>query len=196
MRRKRRAGPTVAGAVGRFALAGLVALGVVGAVSFLVMRQTGTDEALKNARSLTHFVGQGIVEPNLSERLVEGDPAALARFDRLIRQPRPSGTDRAGQALDRRSGGSSIPTSLRLIGERYTLGADEIAALRSGNVESDIGDLTRPGESLRARPRKAARGLPTRPKHPRDVRCCSRPTSASTPSPRTAVTSGWHSHRR
>jgi two-component system, NarL family, sensor kinase len=143
MRRRGTASPTVAGAVGRFALAGLVALGVVGAVSFLVMRQTGTDEALKNARSLTRFVGQGIVEPNLSEALVEGDPAALARFDRLIRR-------RVLQEPIERvklwtAGGRLVYSDEpRLIGERYRLGSDEIAAVRSGNVESDISDLSRP----------------------------------------------------
>jgi len=133
----------VAGAVARFALAGLVALGVVGAVSFLVMRQTGTDEALKNARSLTRFVGQGIVEPNLSERLVEGDPAALASFDRLIRR-RVLQEPIERVKLWTASGRLVYSDEPRLIGERYTLGSDEVAALRSGNVESDISDLTRP----------------------------------------------------
>ena len=80
-----RSDPTVAGAVARFALAGVIALAIVGLVSVLVMRHVGTNEALKNAREVTRLVGKGIVEPNLTEGVVRGRPAALARFDRLIR---------------------------------------------------------------------------------------------------------------
>ena len=53
--------PTVAGAVARFALAGVIALAIVGLVSVLVMRHVGTDEALKNAREVTRLVGKGTV---------------------------------------------------------------------------------------------------------------------------------------
>jgi len=47
------------GAVARFALAGLAAMAIVGVVSFLVMRDTGTSEALSNARDVTRIVGDG-----------------------------------------------------------------------------------------------------------------------------------------
>ena len=90
---------TVTAAVARFALAGVIALAIVGLVSVLVMRHVGTNEALKNAREVTRIVGKGIIEPNLSQGVVQGRPAALARFDRLVRRPRASGSDRPGEAL-------------------------------------------------------------------------------------------------
>ena len=71
-RRREAADLTVGGAVARFALAGVIALAIVGIVSFFVFRHIGTNEALKDARELTRVVGKGIVEPNLTEGVVKG----------------------------------------------------------------------------------------------------------------------------
>ena len=65
--RSKRSELTVSAAVARFALAGVIALAIVGLVSVLVIRHVGTNEALKNARAVTRLVGKGIVEPNLSQ---------------------------------------------------------------------------------------------------------------------------------
>lgn len=135
--------PTVGGAVARFALAGLVALAIVGVISFLVMRNTGTSEALKNARSLTRFVGTGIVEPNLTEGLLRGRPTAIARFDRLIRR-RVLRDPIERVKLWTAAGRLVYSDEPRLIGERYKLQPDDLASLHSGAVESDISDLSRP----------------------------------------------------
>src|SRR3954464_2157703 len=86
MNRRGAADLTVRGAVVRFALAGVIALAIVGIVSFFVFRHIGTNEALKDARELTRVVGKGIVEPNLTEGVVRGDPAALRRFDQVVRR--------------------------------------------------------------------------------------------------------------
>ncbi|MDX6608961.1 MAG: two-component system, NarL family, sensor kinase [Solirubrobacterales bacterium] len=140
---KRRVDPTVGGAVARFALAGLVALAVVGVISFLVLRDTGTSEALKNARSLTRIVGIGIVEPNISEGLLEGKPAAIARFDRLVkRRVLLDPIERV--KLWTPAGRLVYSDEPRLIGERYKLGRDDLATFRTGAVASDISDLSRP----------------------------------------------------
>ncbi|MDX6603235.1 MAG: two-component system, NarL family, sensor kinase [Solirubrobacterales bacterium] len=140
---KRRVDPTVGGAVARFAVAGLVALAIVGVISFLVMRDTGTSEALKNARSLTRIVGTGIVEPNISEELLEGKPAAIARFDRLVkRRVLLDPIERV--KLWTPAGRLVYSDEPRLIGERYKLGRDDLATFHTGAVESDISDLSRP----------------------------------------------------
>ena len=86
IRRQARRDPTVAGAVTRFALAGLVALAVVGVIGVLVTRNIGRSEDLKHARDVTRIVGRGIVEPNLPRGLVEQRPAAIARLNRLVHQ--------------------------------------------------------------------------------------------------------------
>lgn len=131
------------GAVARFALAGLAAMAIVGVVSFLVMRDTGTSEALSNARDVTRIVGDGIVEPNLTEGLIRGRPGAVARFNRIVRR-RVLQDPIERIKLWTPAGRLVYSDEPRLIGERYKLGADELAVLRTGDVESDISDLSRP----------------------------------------------------
>ncbi len=137
------ADPSVAGAVGRFALAGLVAFAVVGVVSFLILRAVGTSEALKNARQVTQIVGRGIVEPNLSEGLVRGQPRALRRFDRLVRT-RVLRDPIVRVKLWAPSGRVVYSDDSALIGQRFKLGADEVASLRNGTVDSGVSDLSLP----------------------------------------------------
>lgn len=135
--------PSVAGAVARFALAGLIAFAVVGVVSFLILRDVGTGEALKNARALTQFVGRGIVEPNLTEGLVRGRPAAVARFDRVVRE-RVLRDPIVRVKLWTRAGRVVYSDDKTLVGQRFKLGADEVASLRNGTVDSGVSDLSLP----------------------------------------------------
>lgn len=101
-RRTRRGGvPSVGGAITRFALGGVAALAIVGVITFLVLRDVGTNEALKNAREVTAIVGRGIIEPNLTAGVVRGDPAALARFDRIVREGVLRDPIVRGEAVDR-----------------------------------------------------------------------------------------------
>jgi signal transduction histidine kinase len=135
--------PSVSGAVGRFALAGLIAFAVVGIVSFLILRNVGTSEALKNARNLTQIVGRGIVEPNLTEGLVRGSPVAVARFDRVVRETvlrDPIVRVKLWTPLGR----VVYSDDKALIGRRFKLGADEVASLRNGTVDSGVSDLSLP----------------------------------------------------
>jgi two-component system, NarL family, sensor kinase len=135
--------PSVAGAVTRFALAGLVAFAVVGVVSFLILRNVGTSEALKNARQVTQIVGRGIVEPNLSEALVRGRPAAVRRFDRIVRT-RVLRDPIVRVKLWTPAGRVVYSDDSALIGQRFKLGADEVASLRNGTVDSGVSDLSLP----------------------------------------------------
>ena len=134
---------TASAAVARFALAGVIALAIVGLVSVLVMRHVGTNEALKNAREVTRIVGKGIIEPNLSQAVVQGHPAALARFDRLVRR-RVLQDPIVRVKLWQPSGRLAYSDERRLIGHHYGLGTDERASLRTGAVESYVSDLSRP----------------------------------------------------
>ena len=126
----------------RFALAGLIALAVVGVISFFVMRHIGTTEALHNARDLTRVAGRGI-EPNLSERLVRGDPAAVRRFDRFI-QRHVLGNPILRVKLWTPSGRIVYSDAHQLIGQHFHLGSDEVASLRTGKADSGVTDLSLP----------------------------------------------------
>src|SRR3954452_24821366 len=72
---------TAAGAVTKFALAGLAAMALVGVAAFFLMRHIGTNEATDNAKQWTRVVGRGIVEPALTPAVMRGDPATLKRLD-------------------------------------------------------------------------------------------------------------------
>ena len=135
--------PTVRGAVARFALGGIVALAVAGVVSFLVLRNVGTDEALKNARQLTQIVGRGIVEPNLTQGVVNGRPGALKRFDRVVRE-RVLRAPIVRVKLWSPSGKVVYSDARWLIGQSFELGEDEVASLQNRTVDSGVSDLSLP----------------------------------------------------
>jgi len=135
--------PSVVGAVGRFAVAGLVALAVVGVIGFFVLRDVGTSEALRQARDVTRLVGRGIVEPNLRRGLLEGRERAVRRFDAIVRS-RVLEDPIVRVKLWTGSGRLVYSDEARLIGQRYQLAPDDLASLHSGTVESDVSDLSRP----------------------------------------------------
>lgn len=141
--RKRGSDPTVAGAVARFALGGLFALAVVGVISFLVTRNIGRSEALKHARDVTRIVGREIVEPNLPKGLIEGQPVAIARLDRIVHR-RVLRDPIVRVKIWTPSGRLAYSDEPRLIGRRYKLGSDELASLKTGEVDSGVSDLSRP----------------------------------------------------
>jgi two-component system NarL family sensor kinase len=133
----------VRAAVLRFALAGLIAVALVGLASFLLMRRIGTSEAIDNASELTNVVGGGIVEPNLTPGLMQGKPRAIARFDELIRAE-VLGDPVVRVKLWTGAGRLVYSDEPRLIGQRYELGEDELATLRTGAADSEVSDLSKP----------------------------------------------------
>lgn len=135
--------PSVAAAVGRFALAGIVALALIGLASFLLTRKIGTDQAIDDANELTRVIGDGIVEPDLDAGILRGDPKALARFDELIRT-RVLGDPIVRVKLWTAEGRIVYSDEPRLIGQEYDLGADELDTLQTGAVDSNVSDLTEP----------------------------------------------------
>jgi signal transduction histidine kinase len=131
-------------AVAQFAAAGLATLVLVGVAATLILRQVGTDEAIADAKRLTNLAGHGIVEPRLDDKLLAGDPAALAALDRIVRR-RLLIDPIVRVKLWAPDGTVMYSDERRLIGARYPLDPDELADLRRGSgVEADVSDLTRP----------------------------------------------------
>ena len=160
--------PSVKAAVLRFALAGLIAVAIVGLLSFFLMRRIGTTQATENASEVTGVIGEGVVEPNLSPALLADDPAALERFDRLIREDVLSDQIVRVKLWDE-DGRIVYSDEPRLIGQKFDLGADERQALRTGAPDAELSDVSEPenqyerdfGQLLEAyarypRPRRAA----------------------------------------
>src|SRR5689334_3718168 len=71
--------------VATFALSGLVVLVLVAVGVWYATQGLAREQAVREAKLQTTIAGRGIVEPALTTGVVRGDPVALARLDRVIR---------------------------------------------------------------------------------------------------------------
>jgi signal transduction histidine kinase len=126
-----------------FALSGLLTLVLLGVVGVELLRRTSTDEAIRDAKRVTSLAGHGIVEPALTDAALDGDPAARARFDRLVRR-RILGGSVVRVKIWTRDGRIVYSDEPRLIGSRYSLGRDDLEAFTQGGVDAEVSDLNRP----------------------------------------------------
>jgi len=135
--------PSVRAAVAKFALAGLVALVVLVGISVLVIGRISRDQAIDNAKRVTAVVGRALVEPNLGDGLLQGNPRARARLDRIVRK-RVLRRDFVRVKVWTADGRIVYSDRPELVGARYRLGADDLDVLRHGGVEAGISDLSQP----------------------------------------------------
>ena len=97
-------------ALTRFALASLVVAVAVGVAGALVIRRAAVTAATDDARTVTEVLAHSVIIPNLTDALVEGDPAAVARMDRAVIGKVTAGPW-SGSSCGRPRVGSSTPTS-------------------------------------------------------------------------------------
>jgi two-component system, NarL family, sensor kinase len=126
-----------------FAALGLAAVGIVAIGAGLAIRRTTDSEALRNARQLTRITALSAVEPDLSDAIVRGRPRAVARVDRAVRT-RVLRTPVVRVKLWTLGGRIVYSDASALIGRRFALGDEELAAARAGRVDADISDVSRP----------------------------------------------------
>ncbi len=142
-RRRRLAFGSGRSAVLQFALSGLAIVVLLGLAGVELLRHTGNAEALRDAKNNTRIAAVGVAQPNLTPGVMRGDPRALARFDRImrasvVRDPivRVKIWTAAGRVV--------YSDEKRLIGQRYALNPGDLAVLRTGGVDADVSDLSRP----------------------------------------------------
>ena len=135
--------PSLARLVTQFAVSGLVALLVVAMTAAIVLRRTGVKESIRDARQVTQVLGTAVIEPSLTDEVVRGDPAALAAFDRVVRERVVQGPVVRVKlwAPDGRIVYSDEP---RLVGLHYPLEDEQESALATRKVAAELSDLTRP----------------------------------------------------
>jgi len=137
----RRDSSSVLGAVAKFALAGLAALAVFLVGSVLALRDLGRSEALRDARQFAVLSGQGIVEPELRDELVEGDQAAIDAIDLLV-QERVLGERIVRVKIWTREGRIVYSDEPRLVGAVHPLDASKHAVLETGSARAELSDLS------------------------------------------------------
>ncbi len=134
---------SIAGAVARFAITGLAGLALLTFVAIQLLSSRGTSEAIRDAKSLTQLAGRGVVAPYITPALLAGQPAAIASLDRTVRA-RLLRDPVVRVKIWEGNGRVVYSDEARLIGARYELGDQELHALRTGGVDAEVSDLTRP----------------------------------------------------
>ncbi|MFM2071183.1 MAG: hypothetical protein RLZZ623_1446 [Actinomycetota bacterium] len=129
--------------VSRFALAGLLALVLVVAVTAWASRRVGTEQAIADAQRVTLVTMRGIIEPVLDDGLLTNDAAALEQLDTAVRASVLSGS-LIRVKVWAADGTVLYSDDARLIGDNFALDEDAEAALANGTSHADVSDLTKP----------------------------------------------------
>jgi signal transduction histidine kinase len=152
----RRLSATVANPLVQFALAGLVALLVLSTILTVILIQTGTSEAIGNAGNFTQTIGRSVIEPSLTDALLDGSQSSRAEFDQIVRQRVIRGSVVRVKLWSTR-GGILYSDEPRLIGRTFAIEDDQNTALRTGRVVANVTDLSHPENEFE--PRQPGRQL-------------------------------------
>jgi two-component system NarL family sensor kinase len=133
---------SVARLVYRFSLAGLLAMFLVALGTGIVSRQVGTRQAIDNARQVARLTGEGIVQPALTDGLVNRDPTSVAKVDEVIRRQLLRST-LVRVKIWRADGTVVYSDDRRLRGQKFDLGEEERAVLQNGGIEAEVSDVSR-----------------------------------------------------
>ena len=71
--------------VAQFALSGLLVVLAVAVVGVLAVRHISRNEALRDAKQVTELAGNAVVAPAIEPGVLDENPAALAKLDRVVR---------------------------------------------------------------------------------------------------------------
>lgn len=125
-----------------------VAAGVLAIVGLLVVlswfsTRAATDQAVLGARSVTEVVAHSVAEPAIPVGLVDGEAAAVDRFDRTVLSRLLVGRILRVKIWD---GDGTIVYSdkVQLIGEQFDLDEEELEIVANGGSAADVSDLDEP----------------------------------------------------
>lgn len=126
-----------------FLVVGLLAFVAIVLGARVLTARAANDEALSDAQRFTEVLARSVAQPDIPRGLVRGEPGAVDRFDRLA-------TDRLLVGDVRRvkiwaaDGTIVYSDEVRLIGERFDLGAEEREILDAGGTDAEVTDLDKP----------------------------------------------------
>ena len=124
----------------QWAFSVVLLLVVVGTVGTYMLRRTATDQAIRDARALTNVVAEGILRPELTTAVVNGDPTALSRFDRLVKA-RAIRSPIVHVKVWTQDGRVVYSDEPNLIGKRFPLSDDQVRAFEDNTVKAEVSDL-------------------------------------------------------
>src|SRR3954465_6833886 len=122
--------------------AGVLAVSVIGLGGGLQWRQAAIQPELRNAEHDAQLAGD-VIAPLLTDAVVDGDPAALRRLDRAVRNHLLHEPTRRVKVWSP-DGRIVYSDEHRLIGRRFELDAEDRALMKSGGAASELSDLSQP----------------------------------------------------
>jgi two-component system NarL family sensor kinase len=128
--------------VAQFLAAGFVVLVVVVIGTVVLSRRAADEEAVADAQATTQLLGRSVAQPAIPRGLVNGDPGAIDRFDRLRKRLKVGNVQRI--KIWNKAGMIVYSDETRLIGRPFKLGDEEQAVLRHGGSDAEISDLGQP----------------------------------------------------
>ncbi len=147
--RKNDEAPGVRAAVGVFALAGAIAMLVVAVGGTFALRETGRQEAVRDAERLAGVLARTAIGPAIEPAVLQGDAAALARLDTVVRE-RVLDESIARVKIWTGDGRVIYSDERRLIGSQFGLGAAEEKSLQNGVADARPTDLSKPENQFEA----------------------------------------------
>jgi signal transduction histidine kinase len=118
----------------------VLAVAVVGAMA---SRRVAERESVTDAAHTPDLLAEAVVQPALTDALLDGDPAAVARLDKAVR------SHVLGRSLVRvkiwtAQGRIVYSDEARLIGQTFPVGAEERSVLAHPTTRAEVSDLRRP----------------------------------------------------
>src|SRR3954471_23543465 len=149
----------------RFALAGLLAVVIVGAIAVALQRNAAHDDAVQDAKTLAKLArpavleahddavqdaktpakpaGHAVLEPNVNRPLLDGDPQQLAFVDSIVKSKVLTNDGIVRIKLWDRTGRIVYSDRRSLINKRFALPEDEREAFETGKVNAELTNLSR-----------------------------------------------------
>jgi signal transduction histidine kinase len=127
----------------RYVLTGLIALVIIAVFTAWASRSLGTKAAIDSANRRATLTAHAAVEPMLEDGIRTGDPKAMSKLDKIVRDQVLKGSLIRVKIWDT-DGTILYSDENRLIGRKFELQEDEQAALRTGETEAGLSDLSEP----------------------------------------------------
>jgi two-component system NarL family sensor kinase len=131
-------------AVLRYIASGLVAVVAISVLGVWLFSRAGEAEAIRDAKDQTRIAAEGSVEPVLTDGLVRGDPKAIEAVDRVVQERILSDASIARVKIWDQSGRVVYSDEPRLIGVRFHLSPADLAQFKSGRVDAEVTNLSKP----------------------------------------------------
>ena len=127
----------------QFLAVGLATVSLVAVGTGLLSDRAASAEAIHDAQMTTEVLAQSVAEPALPRGLVDGDPGAIDRFDRLVHDRLLVGSVERVK-IWKSDGTILYSDESRLICERYELDDGSREVLHAGGTDAEVSDLDEP----------------------------------------------------